>query len=67
MCFAFLAHGLLDFFAVYLALQGVSTFIIELLVLGFALAGLWYMLTAKKRFKTLDDEGNITIEDSLSS
>lgn len=56
MCFAFLAHGLLDFFAVYLALQGVSTFIIELLVLGFALAGLWYMLTAKKRFSKIDQE-----------
>lgn len=46
----FLIHGSLDFFAVYLQGLGVEVIYIELLVLVYALLGISYILTAKKRF-----------------
>jgi len=67
MFFAFLIHALLDFSAVYLGLNGVNIMLIELIVLGVALIGLWYILTAKKRFLALDSKSHITVEDALAN
>jgi uncharacterized membrane protein YhfC len=59
MFFAFLAHALLDFFGAYMAFQGVNTLLIELIVVGFALVGLWYIITAKKRFSIIEQTEEI--------